>query len=455
MSPIIYRIVILLVNLQWCLIPVSGDTLAILTDNPVPTNSDTLVIDQVWAGHPVGFVIKSFNRNVYIGYYDAHRRMTIAEVSPQTGVVKKTTLPSVTGWDSHNYIDMAMDKSGYIHISGNMHVDSLVYFRSKNPFDITEFERLEMTGKHEDRVTYPRFFQDNQGTLCFQYRNGRSGEGATYWNRYDVTSGRWSQAFESALFDGEGEASAYPKGLTKGPDGYFYIVWMWRLTNIANTNHNISCIRSKDLSHWENLNGVPQKLPIQWRNSEVIVVPIGPWNGLINANMTINWDSKGRFFIAYHLYDESGISQIFATRYEGGLFRNYQISNWKDFRWAIDKGGSLSSEIGPVSFKSENDGLLRGVYSHKLLGKGVWYVRERDMQLIREESESDKKNSRTGITDEEMIQHRVFDQSKTCLIEWKTKPVNQDRKPELATPLLSPLKLIIHTNRLEKDRKAN
>src|SRR5690606_19011582 len=149
-------------------------------------------------------VVKLYNKKVYIGYYDANRRMTIAEVTPETGAINKSALPSVTGWDSHNYIDMAMDDRGFIHVAGNMHVDSLIYFRSKKPFDITEFERLGMTGKHEDKVTYPRFFKDNQGTLCFQYRNGRSGEGVTYWNRYDTALARWLPAFDNALFDGEG-----------------------------------------------------------------------------------------------------------------------------------------------------------------------------------------------------------------------------------------------------------
>ena len=78
---------------------------------------------------------------------------------------------------------------------------------------------------------------------------------------------------------------------TLGPDGYFYIVWSWRLTPVANTCHNLSCIRSRDMLRWETMDGQSIELPIQWRNSQPVVVPVGPWNGLTNMSYNIGWGS--------------------------------------------------------------------------------------------------------------------------------------------------------------------
>jgi hypothetical protein len=190
----------------------------------------------------------------------------------------------IPGWDTHNYVTLSTDTYGYIHVSGNMHGDSLIYFRSINPEDISAFERLSMTGRQESEITYPVFFKNNNGTLYFQYRNGMSGNGVTLWNRYSTIDKNWSRVNESGLFDGENEANAYPFGPVAGPDGYFHMIWMWRLTPNANINHNLSYIKSKDLINWVSADTKPLEIPIRWSNRQVFADAVGPWNGLINMN---------------------------------------------------------------------------------------------------------------------------------------------------------------------------
>ena len=57
-------------------------------------------------------------------------------------------LSSEIGWDTHNYLTMAIDADNHIHLSGNMHVDPLIYFRTTRPLDVTSFERIaSMVGK--------------------------------------------------------------------------------------------------------------------------------------------------------------------------------------------------------------------------------------------------------------------------------------------------------------------
>ena len=74
-----------------------------------------------------------------------------------------------------------------------------------------------MTNELEDRVTYPRFFQDDQERLIFSYRHGGSGNGINLYNRYDTESKTWSRLIDTPLFDGGGQRNAYPAGPTRGP----------------------------------------------------------------------------------------------------------------------------------------------------------------------------------------------------------------------------------------------
>jgi alpha-L-rhamnosidase len=61
--------------------------------------------------------------------------------------------------------------------------------------------------------------------------------------------------FDGPLLDGEGERSAYSSGPQRGPDGRFHLLWMWRETPDAMTNHTLSYARSRDLIHWETSSG--------------------------------------------------------------------------------------------------------------------------------------------------------------------------------------------------------
>ena len=79
---------------------------------------------------------------------------------------------------------------------------------------------------------------------------------------YDVENGRWSRFVDAPYFEGEGKRNAYPRGPSRGPDGYFHFVWVWRDTPDCATNHDVSYARSADLVHWEAADGTPLALPM-------------------------------------------------------------------------------------------------------------------------------------------------------------------------------------------------
>jgi len=402
-------------------------------------------VDKVWSGHSVGFDLITTDKFQYVCYYDSARNMVVAQRPLNSKEWKRTLLPTKVGWDSHNYIDMIVDKNGFIHISGNMHNVPLIYFRSEKPENIDLFEKLAMTGKNEERSTYPVFFKDQKGELYFQYRNGGSGDGITYWNKYNAENKTWSGLFDTPFFDGEKEANAYMSNPQPGPDGYFYVIWMWRLSPIANTNHNLSCIRSRDLLSWENMKGDKISLPVKWSDTKAVVDPVAPWNGLINMSFQISWDKEKVAYISYHKFDKNGISQVFVSRWEKGLWQIYQISDWKDFTWDLNRGGSLRNSVSISAVTDLGNGNLSANFMHEKHGSGSW-VLDKNSLKIKQTLPAKTGAAVTGLPDivlaKDMTAQRKTDNTGRFIMQWQTLPTFQDKpRPE---PYPAPSELVIY-----------
>lgn len=411
---------------------------------------ETIPVAKVWSGHSVGFDLLTTEQFQYVGYYDEGQNMVIAQRALNSRVWKKTILPTKVGWDSHNDIVMAVDKKGFLHVSGNMHAVPLIYFRSEAPENIDHFARLPMTGQKEERVTYPVFIKNKDGDLYFQYRDGGSGNGNTLYNRYDPVTQSWSPLFDTPFFDGEGESNAYSTNPSLGPDGYFYIVWSWRLTPVANTCHNLSCIRSRDMLHWETMSGQPVTLPIQWRNTQPVAVPVGPWNGLTNMSYNIGWDREKNPCIVYHQYDRQRISQIFVARWERNSagkssWQTQQISHWTDFTWALDLTGSLKHSITVSAVEPLGADDLTIHYTHEKYGSGTWVLDGSTLRVKKEISGKTKSPAAAlpAITlNKDMEARTKTDNTGRYLMRWQTLPVNQDRsRPD---PVPAPTELVIY-----------
>ncbi len=409
---------------------------------------ETIPVAKVWSGHSVGFDLLTTDKYQYAGYYDEGQNMVIAQRPLDSKQWKRTVLPTKVGWDSHNYIEMAVDRDGYLHVSGNMHAVPLIYFRSEKPENIDRFEKLPMTGKREERVTYPIFLKNKSGDLYFQYRDGGSGNGNTLYNRYDPASKTWRPLFDTPFFDGESEVNAYMTTPTLGPDGYFYIVWSWRLTPVANTCHNLSCIRSRDMLHWETMGGQSVELPIRWRNSDPVVVPVGPWNGLTNMSYNIGWDQEKNPCIVYHQYDKQGISQMFVTRWEKngrGNWHTAQISNWPDFTWELNATGSIKKSIRVSNVRTSGNGQLVVSYEHEKFGQGYWILDQKTLQVKQEVKGKTQtvESSLPAITlNKDMEARTKTDNTGRYTMRWQTLPVNQDRPQPNNPP--APTDLIIY-----------
>ena len=319
---------------------------------------------------------------LYAAYYaNSGKSMTVSMKTPN-GAWKHKTLATAIGWDSHNYVTMAFDAEGLLHVSGNMHNVALIYFRSDTPGDIDSLKRVtSMVGTLESSVTYPVFVKGSNGDFFFMYRNGESGSGDQIINKWNPGAKTWSRLLSTALFSGAsttGTRSAYLGSPTAGPvagpgDATYHLFWFWRATADAATTHRVSYIRTSNLTSWRTAQDIQVTLPISFDNNPgVIVDDVPQYAGLINRGQ-IGFDSEKRPIITYHKFDSTqagGYTQLYNARLENGAWVIHKTTNWPA-RWSFGGTGSLTIliEFGPVTLNA--NGQLTQGYKHWLLGKGV------------------------------------------------------------------------------------
>lgn len=344
--------------------------------------AESLDIAEVPSDFPVRFSLLTAGKRQYVGYYDKDRRMTIASRSLDSNKWQYQILPTKVGWDSHNYITMAVDRDGHLHVSGNMHCVKLIYFRTDKPGDIATLKRYAMTGKAENRATYPKFLTDRQGELIFNYRDGGSGNGMRIYNKYNRQTRSWSRLLDKPLLDGQGKRNAYPAGPVRGPNGWFHIVWVWRDTPDCATNGHLSYARSKDLIGWESASGEKVELPMTLGDKSLCVDPIESGGGIINGCEKLIFDTDDRPVISYHKSDANGNMQIYATRFEDGNWAVHQLTNWSKPVKFSGRGsmGFIGIRISEL-IRAAPDALTM-TYRHRDYGKGRLVIDEKTLRPI-------------------------------------------------------------------------
>lgn len=414
---------------------------------------ETVDVEPVWAGHPVNFALLTHGGKQFVTYYDAGRRMKIAARDVDSANWDIVELPEQIAWDSHNYITFTIDDGGFIHLSGNMHVKPLVYFRTRQPLDIHSFERAPMVGEREDRVTYPHFFRGAGNALVFTYRDGQSGKGDQIYNVYDLDSKTWRRLLDTPLTSGQDKMNAYLHGPVKGPDGLFHLCWVWRDHFGCESNHDPCYARSADLVHWETAAGVPLQLPITLDTADVVDrVPAG--GGIINGNVKLGFDSKKRAIVSYHKYDAAGNTQIYNARFEDNAWKTRQATQW-DYRWDFSGGGSINFEVRLDGVNAHGEGVLKQTFTHTRYGEGGITLDEDSLEplgtLGQKTGPPETPAPKPASSGFEI--HRVSDLGHAdepgvrYTLEWETLPRNRDKPREGDPPPPSMLRVLKHTTK--------
>ena len=131
-----------------------------------------------WAKNSINATI--FRRNSivthagtqYISFYSEDRHVILAKrkLGTPKWQIHKTQHKGNTN-DAHNSISIAVDGAGVLHVSWDHHCDPLRYCRGVSAGSLELTEKMPMTGKHEEKVTYPEFYNLPDGDLLFLYRD--------------------------------------------------------------------------------------------------------------------------------------------------------------------------------------------------------------------------------------------------------------------------------------------
>jgi hypothetical protein len=249
---------------------------------------------------------------------------------------------------------------------------------------------------------------------------------------------------DEPLVDGKGERNAYLHGPVLGPDDYYHLIWVWRDTPDAETNHDLSYAKSKDLVHWEQSDGTPQQLPITFENCEIID-PVPVKQGMINGNTVIGFDQQNRLVITYHKFDPQGNTQVYNARKEEGDWKVYQATNW-NFRWYFEGRGSLNSRVDVFPVVME-EGQLTQKYYIDTVGVKKFLLEANNLSVVNEltvDQDSPKRLENTHSTFPEMqvnIHTNKTSDGGVYILRWETLTRNRDLPREGNLPDASPLLL--------------
>ncbi len=387
---------------------------------------ECLDVDSVTSDFPVSFSFIQTGRQQIIAYYNKTRNLTVASHLLSEKNWQYKVLPTRVGWDSHNSITMTLDRDSCIHISGNMHNDSMTYFISQKPLDVASLKKVFplVDARDELSSTYPGFTKLSSGELVFSYRKGGSGNGITISNIYDEKSKSFKRLTDKPLFDGLNRMSAYASGPRRGPDGLFHVIWLWRNTPACETNHHLSYARSRDLVHWENAFGERFDLPITPESRAYDVDPTPPGGGMINGAFCLFFDAENKPLIAYMKYDENGNNQLYLAQKNQEKWQCTQLTHWH-YRWEFSGPGSISFEIRILGANVKENKLATLAYLHKEEGEGVLTIDLETRAVIKDEKVSATKKQAAYPAELMQVEHKMEGMN----VHWMKK-LNPDNDAE-------------------------
>lgn len=260
------------------------------------------------------------------------------------GDLPGTPLGSTIPDDGHNNFALVLDTDGHIHLWGNHHNSPLRYVRSAARRDITAWTAPGMVGTDEDSITYPQAVRVGDELLFF-YRNGMSGNGDLFLNRW--TGSGWERM--SSPLRGAGVTPAQSPYICTpavGEDGSLHIFSVWRVSEDYGQTDGIDHMVSYDAGEtWQSMDGTPLTIPAVPTGStggtgsvmpRVVEQPRG--YGLINQTGAAV-DSSGCPHAAWWLFktedNASGVLELHHIWWDGDEWRN-------------DVVAEMSGQPGPI-----------------------------------------------------------------------------------------------------------
>lgn len=340
-------------------------------------------LGKAWAGNTINTVIFrhhaifTVDEIQYTAFYVNSSILRIVKRNLQKGIIEKHDIfGNYNIKDAHNAISLGMDRKGFLHISYDHHGNKLNYRRSIRPHNIKCWsDILLMTGKNEDRVTYPCFILPTRNTpLLMLYRDGNWKKGTAYLKYYDENKETWFDNPEPILSGSEQKpwtSNAYWCHPVINKEGCLHLAFTWRTDYFSKeeliNNIDIDYAKSIDAGKsWFSSKNKPFKLPITQVNSET-VWPISPGSNHINQT-SMALDSKGYPHIAFYADDDDGVTQYQHLWFDGRVWQKQQVTDrTKKFRLA--GGGTLEIPISRPEIIIDKDDFVYFIYRSQETGQ--------------------------------------------------------------------------------------
>lgn len=288
----------------------------------------------------------------YISYYDPEGYVTLGKrkLGSAEWTIRRTQYKGNVA-DAHNVISIMTDGDGYIHVAFDHHGQKLNYARSTAPGSLALGEKISMTGKNEEDVTYPEFYRLTDGNLLFAYRSGASGRGNLILNKYDLKKRAWHR-IQDILIDGENQRNAYWQLYVDEKDG-IHLSWVWRETWMVETNHDLCYAYSPDEGNtWYKSNGEKYNLPIRKDNAEYAWRI--PQNSELINQTSMSADKAGHPYIVTYWRDgNSKIPQYRLVWNDGKEWHSRQIMN-RTLPFSLKGGGTKMIPIARPKIVVDN-----------------------------------------------------------------------------------------------------
>jgi hypothetical protein len=280
-----------------------------------------------WAAFDQDKVI-SYGDYQYSAYWDADKVLVVTRRDLRDHQVQALRLEqhqlTINPNDRHRNIVLGISPGdGRLHLSWDHHANDLRYTKTRAGFlthppermSPTDFEPAQaLTEDAPQRVTYPRFLNDNDGRLFFMYRSGGSGNGRTVVARYDSTTGKWTVS-SGFLFGSEGtyapwdsseSRNAYLNEVLFDQNNRLHVSWTYRETAKSwASNHDLHYAYSDDYGNtWMNNDG--QQIADLAKNDAIVLddpgivvreIPVYSW--LMN-NCAMVLDAKNQPHLVHY-----------------------------------------------------------------------------------------------------------------------------------------------------------
>lgn len=294
----------------------------------------------------------------YVAYARDDLHPVIAQRHLKTGVWVVTDVSAIFGniaSDGHNSFAIAVDGNGYVHLWGNMHASAMLYAKSNAPNSVAAFTAATMIGTQESASSYPNPLTLPNGNLLFTYRDGVSGDGDLYLNRYNTTAGTWTRL--SKLIDGTSTSEGvYASQITQDKNGGLHMAYNWRGDDTADSNRDVCYVRSLDGGvTWASITGTAVSLPITHAGSPVIFPTALTGSGLLNtASVTVT--DSGKPHLAFLMFDAGGFTNVYHLWWTGSAWTG-EFVTFGTVRMSL-ASGIVASDIARPSIAATRENVF-------------------------------------------------------------------------------------------------